>query len=277
MVIDVTSALALERAALLDLLRGLSAADWECPTECPAWTVQQVALHVLGDDLSLLARQRDATPKQGLILYGESHPGLTFMQLLDGFNEQWVTASTFLSPQLLITLLELVGEWSEDFYRNVGLDTVSREPVGFFAQAEPSPYWQIIAREYAERVIHQSQIRRAVGAPELDGEIVAWMARVVVHALAHWLVDYRAPDGTTIGVKFGAAGSWTWRRDASAWSIIDGIDTPAAVVTVEPDRVVALLTRGVPLAETNTALTVEGDEQLARDALAIATPLVANR
>jgi len=104
MVIDATSALAPERASLLELLRGLSASDWERPTECPAWTVQQVALHILGDDLSLLSRQRDATPKQGLILYAESHPGMTFMELLNGFNEQWVTASTFLSPELLIEL-----------------------------------------------------------------------------------------------------------------------------------------------------------------------------
>jgi LysR family transcriptional regulator for bpeEF and oprC len=66
----------------------------------------------------------------------------------------------------------------------------SREPVGFFAESEPSPYWQVIAREYAERFIHQSQIRRAVGAPELDGELVTSAARVVVHALSAWLRDY---------------------------------------------------------------------------------------
>ena len=277
MVIDLTSALEPERAALVDWLRGLSTADWERPTECPAWTVQQLALHILGDDLSLLARQRDATPKQGLVRYAESHPGLTFMQLLDGFNEQWATASTFLSPELLIGLLRLVGEWSDDFYRNVGLDTVSREPVGFFAQTDPSPYWQLIAREYAERVIHHSQLRRAVGAPELDGEIVTWMARVVVHALAHWLVDYRVADGVTIGVDFGAVGSWTWRRESSAWSVIEGIEVPDARLTVAPDQVVALLTRGVPQTEANALLTVAGDRQLALGAMAVAAPLLTNK
>jgi uncharacterized protein (TIGR03083 family) len=275
-VIDLTTALAPERAALVELLSDMSVADWERPTECPAWTVQQLVLHILGDDLSLLARQRDATPKQGLVLYAESHPGLTFRQLLDGFNEQWVTASTFLSPRLLTALLRLVGEWSDDFYRNIGLDTVSREPVGFFAQSEPSPYWQLIAREYAERVIHQSQIRRAIGAPELDGEIVAWMARVVVHALAHWLVDHRAPDGATVGVDFGAAGSWTWRRDPSAWSVIEGIEAPGARVTVAPGHVVPVLTRGLPLAETNALLRVEGDEHLALGVIAVAAGLLAN-
>jgi uncharacterized protein (TIGR03083 family) len=276
MAIDATSALAPERAALLDLLRGLTADDWMRPTECPAWTVQQVALHILGDDLSLLARQRDATPRQGLILYGESRPGLTFMQLLDGFNEQWVTASTFLSSELLIALLQLVGEWSDNFYCDVGLDTVSREPVGFFAQTMPSPYWQLIAREYAERVIHQSQIRRAIGAPELDGEIVTWMARAVVHALAHWLGDYRVDQGATIGVDFGAAGSWTWCREPSAWSVIEGINGPDARVAVTPDRVVAVLTRGVSQAEANALLTVTGDASLALGALAVAAPILAS-
>jgi hypothetical protein len=239
--------------------------------------VKGIALHILGDDLSLLARQRDATPKQALVLYGESHPGLTFRQLLDGFNEQWVTASTFLSPELLIALLRLVGEWSDDFYSNVGLDTVSREPVGFFAQTEPSPYWQLIAREYAERVIHQSQIRRAIGAPELGGEIGVWMARVVVHALAHWLVDYRVVDGATIGVDLGTAGSWTWRREPGAWSVIEGaVEAPEARVTVAPDHVVAVLTRGVSLAEANTLFTVGGDEQLALGAMAVAAPMLTN-
>ncbi len=236
--------------------------------------MQQLALHILGDDLSLLARQRDATPKQGLVLYAESHPGLTFMQLLDGFNEQWVTAATFLSPVLLIELLRLVGEWSDDFYSNVGLGTISGEPVGFFAQSEPSPYWQVIAREYAERVIHQSQLRRAVGAAELDGEVATWMARVVVHALAHWLVDYRVADGVTIGVDFGAAGAWTWRREPSAWSVIEGIDSPEARITVAPDHVVALLTRGVRQADVNALLSVEGDEPLALGAMAVAAPLL---
>ncbi len=276
MVIDVTRALAPERLALLDLLGGLSGDDWDRPTECPAWTVKQLALHILGDDLSLLARQRDETPKQGLILYAESHPGLTFIQLLDGFNEQWVTASTFLSPELLIELLRLVGEWSDDFYRSVKLDTIPREPVGFFAQTEPSPYWQLIAREYAERVIHQSQLRRAVGAPDLDGEVVTWMARVVAHALAQWLVDYRAPDGVRIGVDFGAAGSWTWRREPGAWSVIEGIEQPEALVSVASDHAVALLTRGVPQAEAAALLTFAGDEPLARGAMAVAGPLLAS-
>jgi uncharacterized protein (TIGR03083 family) len=272
-VIDATPALAPERAALLELLRGMSPADWERPTECPAWTVKGIVLHILGDDLSLLSRQRDVST-DSLTLYAAHHPGMELRALLDGFNEQWVTAAEFLSVPLVVELLALVGEWSDAFYETVGPDTVAREPVGFFAATGPSPYWQLIAREYAERVIHQSQIRRAIGAPELDGEIVEWMARVVVHAIAHWLVDYRAADGATIAVDLGAAGSWTWRRDPSAWAVIEGVDSPAARVTVAADRVVALLTRGASPAEATKLLTVGGDEQLALGAMAVAAPLL---
>jgi len=93
--VDVNAVLTTEREALLQILSGLDGGEWNEATECPAWTVAGVALHVLGDDLSLLARQRDDAV-QGLVLYGASHSGLSFRELLDGFNEQWVTAATFL-------------------------------------------------------------------------------------------------------------------------------------------------------------------------------------
>jgi hypothetical protein len=98
------------------------------------------------------------------------------------------------------------------------------------------------------------------------------MALVVVHALAHWLVDYRPSDGATIGVDLGAAGSWTWRREQDAWATREGIDAPDARVSVASDSVVAVLTRGVP--RTAELLTIEGDEQLAYGAMALVAPLL---
>ena len=142
--LDATPMLAPERVTLLDLFRGLAPDDWDRPTECPAWTVKGVALHILGDDLSLLSRQRDAAT-DGITIYSRTHSGMQFRAMLDAFNEQWVTAAEFLGIPLVLELLALVGEWSDDFYRSVGLDTMARESVGFFAQTGPSPYWQLIA------------------------------------------------------------------------------------------------------------------------------------
>src|SRR3954466_82630 len=107
--------LAPERAVLLELLRGMSADDWDRPTECPAWTVKGIALHILGDDLSLLSRQRDAAT-DGITLYAAHHPGMELRAMLDAFNEQWVTAAEFLSVSQLVELLALVGAWSDTFY-----------------------------------------------------------------------------------------------------------------------------------------------------------------
>jgi len=259
---------------LLELLTGLPAADWERPTECPGWTVKGIALHVLGDDFSLLTRQRDAST-DSLTLFAQDHPGLEFRALLDGFNEHWVTASRFFSTALVVDLLRVVGEWSDAFYREVGLATMSHEAVGFFAEDSPSPYWQVIAREYMERFVHQSQIRRAVGAPELDGEHVCGAALVAAHVLAAWLRDFAPAPGTTIAIDFGSAGSWTWRRETDRWSVTDsrpGI--PTAHIAVVPDRTVAILSRGVTAAKADASITITGDEAVARGALAVIAPIL---
>src|SRR5436305_2914196 len=103
-----------ERAALLDLLGQLKPDEWAAPTECPAWSVKGIALHLLADDLSLLSRQRDDEPPGVSI-----EPGASFDELfvaLDRFNERWVDAASFLSPPVLMELLRLSGEWARAFY-----------------------------------------------------------------------------------------------------------------------------------------------------------------
>lgn len=187
-----------ERAELLDLLRGLGASDWERPTECPVYDVKGIATHILGDDLSLLSRQRDGAV-QGLVLMAEKLPGADFRGLLDGFNDQWVEAGRFLSPALLVELLRDSGERTEAFYRAVDPDAPC-ESVALFAPSDGglSPYWQAIAREYLERWAHQSQIRRALGQPSLSSEPILAVGIRIVAAAADSVVT--TPDT--------AAGDW---------------------------------------------------------------------
>jgi uncharacterized protein (TIGR03083 family) len=157
-----------ERTCLLDLLAGLEPEDWARSTECPAYTVKGIATHILGDDLSLLSRQRDnAVP--GLVLLADEMPTADFRALLDAFNDRWVAAARFLSTRLLIELLGLCGEWTALYYEHVDPEMLG-EPVGLFGAApdDNSPFWQAIAREYLERWIHHSQIRRALGLPSLS-------------------------------------------------------------------------------------------------------------
>lgn len=151
-----------ERDTFLALLQSLDGDAWKLPTECPAYTVKGVATHVLGDDLSLLSRQRDRA-ENGLLAVAAELPGADFRTILDSFNDRWVAAAGFLSTDLLVELLRLTGEWTAAYYDEVD-PSAPGEPVGFFGSpGEPSPFWQAIAREFVERWVHHSQVRRAVG------------------------------------------------------------------------------------------------------------------
>lgn len=162
----VLDALRPERAAFLAVLERIDPADWARPTECPGYTVKGVATHVLGDDLSLLSRQRDAA-ENGLMQLAAELPGTDFRTLLDTFNDRWVAAARFLSTDLVVELLRLTGEWTAAYYDAVDPDAPG-EPVGFFgARGQSSPFWHAIAREYVERWVHHSQIRRALGLGSL--------------------------------------------------------------------------------------------------------------
>lgn len=257
--IDVTASLAPERQALLATLAALTLEEWALPTECEAWDVKGVALHLLGDDLSLLARQRDiATP--GLVLYAERHPGLDLRQLLDGFNEQWVTAATFLSPALVITLLTLTGEWTAAYYGAVDPEQPG-EPVGWFGATGPSPMWQAIAREYVERWVHHHQILRAVGRPALGDPLLAVAEEIALAGPAHRLPPLDAAPGDEVEVRLGAR-PWTLRRGPDGWDLLAGAATaPRATVAVADHEVAAVLTRGPNTAASTTELT--GDVALA--------------
>lgn len=156
-----------ERTALLGTLENLGRNDWTRPTECPLYTVKGVATHILGDDLSLLSRQRDAS-ENGLALLAAELTGADFRTLLDTFNDRWVAAAGFLSAELLMELLRLTGDWTASYYESVDPGAPG-ESVGLFGakRGSNSPFWQAIAREYFERWIHHSQIRRAVGLSAL--------------------------------------------------------------------------------------------------------------
>jgi uncharacterized protein (TIGR03083 family) len=153
---------------MTSLLEGLDRDEWARPTECPEYSVKGVATHILGDDLSLLSRQRDRA-QNGLTFLKAELPDSDFRTLLDTFNDRWVAAARFLSPNLLVELLDLTGEWTAEYYESVDPLTEG-EPVGLFGarQDGSSPFWQAVAREYLERWIHHSQIRRALGLSSLS-------------------------------------------------------------------------------------------------------------
>src|SRR5215213_6083530 len=109
-----------ERSALLELLADLSASEWEAPTVCPGWSVKDVAVHLLGDDIGRLSWGRDGyvNPAFAAGLDIATLPGL--VAAVDRQNAVWVTGARRLSPRLLIEFLKMTGELTETYFS--GLD-----------------------------------------------------------------------------------------------------------------------------------------------------------
>src|SRR5690349_6796550 len=84
---DVRPLFAGERADLLALLASLGDAGWAAPTEAGQWTVKDVALHLLDDDLGWLSRDRDGDTSGLLDASGDYRQ---FVAALDAKNQRWV-------------------------------------------------------------------------------------------------------------------------------------------------------------------------------------------
>ncbi len=63
----VVDLLPLERYELLNLLAQLREEEWQKPTICAGWSVKDIVLHLLGDDVGRLSRMRDAFDYSALV------------------------------------------------------------------------------------------------------------------------------------------------------------------------------------------------------------------
>jgi uncharacterized protein (TIGR03083 family) len=246
---------------LVTLLRSLDAAAWRRPTVCSAWSVGDVAAHLLDTACRRLAFGRDGhMPPAGRIDdYGE------LLRLLDGLNAEWVAAARRLSPRLLTDLLEWVEPQLAAHL--TALDPwADGVPVAWAGETH-SPSWFDVARELTERWHHQQQIRLAVGAPPLtDPETSEAVFDTFLRGLPHRYRDVAAPDGTAIAVAIRGARryDYTLRREAGAWQLLKGAEPdPAAAVVLDEEPAWLLLTKGLPGEEARAGAEVSGDRRLA--------------
>jgi uncharacterized protein (TIGR03083 family) len=257
-----------ERAELLGVLSGLSEVDWERPTVCPGWSVRDVALHLLADDLGVLSRQRDEHRPLA------PDPGESLPVFLNRINDEWVQATRRLSGRVIVDLLRWSGEQTYDCVARLDLLALGG-PVSW-AGPDPAPRWLDVAREYTERWVHQQQIREAVGVPVLDdarwlGPVLATFAR----ALPQTYAGVDAPVVTAIALTLTGSGGGTWtvvRGEAGAWELFEGRPEgadlpPAAEARMSTDTAWRLFTKGLtPEAAVHRA-TLSGDLVLARHVL----------
>lgn len=265
----------LERAALLDLLRSLSADEWRLPTVCPGWSVHQVVLHLLNGDLRFIADRRDGyqSPVGPLVEAPFGRAEVT--KLVDTINHRWVEGAYFLSPRQLIDQLDRSGvEYSQTL---AGLDmNATGIPVDWIV-SEPAPVWIDVAREYTERVIHQQQLRDATGRPLLtERTLIFPLFDTFLLALPGALCEIPASVGSqaTLTIRGPAGGAWTVYREAHAWSVAGSPDAePVATLAIDQDDAWRLFTRGLPPDAVRPRVESSGDPAAVEAMLRMVTVL----
>ena len=258
-----------DRAALLDLLDGLSAKDWARPTVCPGWDVHDVLAHIVDDHVRRLSAGRDG--HRGVpFADGETVPGYVAR-----INDEFVRAMRRVSPRVLVDLLAVSGPRLDAYWATVRLDGPAGLDVSWAAQDLRSPAWLDVAREYTELWVHQQQIRDAVGRPGGDGPaLLGPVVDTFLRALPKALDGCARPVGTCVrfDVTGPAGGSWAAVRGPERWAPAAADDAAggcAARVTTDQDTLWRLASRGITPEQARDRSTLSGDDALAHAATAL--------
>jgi len=237
---------------LVALLRSLTPDEWNAPTVAGAWTVKDVAAHLLDTALRRLA-WRDAHT-----MPGPFEPNRV--------NREWIDAARRISPRILIEMLDRYGREAATYLAS--LDPFARAAFSVtWAGDEESPVWFDVARELTERWHHQQQIRDATARPPLyDALYFAPVIDTFVRALPHTYRGVDAPSGTavTLRVTEEGAGTWSLVRESERWTLHEGESAATTTVTMRGDTAWRLFTRQ-PVADR---VRVEGDARYGEPLLA---------
>lgn len=261
--IIVTDLFSQERKQLLELFSELEAEDWEKPTICAGWTVKDIGLHLLGDDIGYLSRARDSFGNP-LFQNKDLHEWKSLVKNINEANELWVKATARISSKLLTDLLEFTGKQFYDYMRT--LDQMEINGVVSWAGPDPAPVWLDTAREYTERWVHQQQIRDAVNKPGLkDKRFFHPVLDTFVRALPHTYKDMPVSD--TRVLKFAVIGEagdvWYLVGEVNRWSLFKDVALqPDAVVTMDQETCWRLFTKGMSKNQASEKTAIEGDQNL---------------
>ena len=244
---------------LLSLLSGLSTEEWAKPTACPSWSVKDVALHLLGDDIGILSRQRDGFSFDLPIQGWEE-----LVALINTGNETWVHTTRGISSRLLCELLGFTGPKVHEYFCSLDPNSIGG-PVSW-AGPDPAPVWLDLAREYTERWHHQQHIRDAVDRPGLkQPRFFAPVLDTFVRALPHTYRRVAAVDGTlvTLTIVGDSGNRWSLLREGERWNLYQEISRKPDVEIVMGEEIAwRAFTRGLSRNKIESQVKILGDQSL---------------
>lgn len=257
---DVGALFAAERGRLLETLHALAEADWRRITPCPGWDVADLAAHLLGADLGLLARHRDGhhgtVPPAGAT-------GDGFAEWLDELQDRWVTAARRISPRLTVELLAWTGPQVEQLMNSQDPRQVSGHVS--WASSDPVPRWLDQLREVSEHWIHRQQILQALGRPDdLRTDLLVPLLDALRWAYPYRLSTLIRPVGTTIAITVAQPTNLVWHLTAgpNGWDYQAAPpQPPSATLDLGAGQAWRLLTNNLP-SHQRADLPATGDPEL---------------
>jgi uncharacterized protein (TIGR03083 family) len=246
---------------LIELLRSLSASEWDAQTVAPRWQVRDVAAHLLDTVLRKLSFVRDSSPVEKVDIRSPQD----VVKLVNRLNEEGVRVYRRLSPPVLIDMMKLACEQSAAFHES--LDPFAPAAFGVsWAGEETSLNWFDTARELTERWHHQQQIRLATNRPGIvTPELYHPVLDCFLRGLPHLYRETQAPAGTVLLVAIDGecGGEWWLSRQTDRWSLVKSSQArPAARVTIPPEIAWRVFTKGIDRDSARAQMKIEGDPDL---------------
>jgi uncharacterized protein (TIGR03083 family) len=255
-------------AMLLELLRSLTAEDWEKQTVSPKWKVKDVAAHLLDTPLRGVSIARDGyLPEAPRI-----SSSVELAAYINRLNEEGVRLYRRLSPAVLISLMQVASQLLAEYHRS--RDPDGNAPYGVsWAGEEKSANWFDTAREFTERWHHQQQIRLAVNKPGImTRELYYPVLDCFLRALPFTYRSVSAKSRTyvQINVSGECGGSWYLSRTEQAWQLTEEPLGDKLSETIIPQEIAwRIFTKGIDRESALLQVKISGDTQLGLHALQV--------
>lgn len=253
--------------ALVDLLRGLEASDWE-RTAVGSWSVRDVAAHLLDGNLRRLSFLRDGAtppPPQEPI---RDYPSL--LAFLNQLNAEWIRAARRLSGRVITDWLAASSPQVRAYLSSLDPNGTAPFAVDWAGQDQTTT-WLDIAREYTEKWHHQQQIRGATGRPGLtERRFVEPLLEILLRAVpkAYEQAPPSGRDSLAVAIRItdyagcvfllgGKRGAFQMFRASE-----DGGSKPDAVIRLSSDTAWRFLMKGLGIETARARAEIDGEAEL---------------
>jgi uncharacterized protein (TIGR03083 family) len=251
---------------LLELLRSLSAEEWEKQTVSPKWKVKDVVAHLLDTALRGLSIARDGCLPEAPRI----NSSVELAAYINRLNQEGVGLYRRLSPAVLISLMQAAAKSLAEYHASRDPDATA--PFGVsWAGEEKSANWFDTAREFTERWHHQQQIRLAVDKPGImTRELYHPVLDCFLRALPFTYRGFSARPGTfvQINVSGECGGNWYLHCAGQSWQLVDGpLGEKVSETTIPQEIAWRIFTKGIDRESALSRVKVDGDITLGQHVL----------